>query len=149
MQTLAIRPVTKIDRATNGNLLPEAKERTISQITDFLESKNSGNVKISEITRNFSIHRRTAEILLKEIANRWWQQDSVKLMAMRSSVIYLVEEYMRKVERDESHLNSDRILEVIWLLKELTSLDDKTPLDYSQKIAYHFRDFRTYKKSLR
>ena len=64
--------IKKDDRTNDGNLRPEARERILESIKDYL--KYAGRANISEIARFIGLSRQTTKKLVDEVLAEW-QED--------------------------------------------------------------------------
>ncbi|GMX58521.1 MAG: hypothetical protein MCSN_1750 [Candidatus Microsyncoccus archaeolyticus] len=57
------------DRTSDGNLIPEARERILKSVKEYLE--NTGRANISEMSHMLGLSRQTTKNIVDEILDEW------------------------------------------------------------------------------
>jgi hypothetical protein len=95
--------VKKDDRTSDGNLLPETRERILKSIKEHLEY--AGRANISEIARMVGLSRQTTKNLINEILAEWHQdiQDQTLVQAR------WVEFILKDIDENPETFDKDKI----------------------------------------
>jgi hypothetical protein len=101
--SLTISPIKNCDRTNDGNLKPEAKEKTERFLKEYLE--NTGRANISEISEILGLSRQTTKNLINEILAEWHEEIEDQTIVQAK----WIESTLREIDCDPDAFNKERI----------------------------------------
>lgn len=99
----SISPVKKYNRASDGNLKPEARECIIKSLKEYLE--NTGRASISEISQMIGLSRETTKNLINEILAEWHEEIQDQTLIHSK----WIESTLKEVDCDPGSFSAKRI----------------------------------------
>ncbi len=91
------------DRASDGNLLPEVREKTIKELRKYLQ--RIGYINISEISSMINLSRQTTKKLVNEILDDWRKDEEDQIIVQKK----WYESIIQDIENDPEIFNEDYI----------------------------------------
>jgi hypothetical protein len=139
-------PIADADKDNGGRLLPEVRDKVIKAIEDHLNETKKINV--SEISRNLGVAWVTAELLVKEVTERWRQEDAHKIQQYRRSLVESSGTFIMGAEKEASqgNLSFDKMEKIIDMFAKLIAVTkiENQPVanldDASKVVAVHFNN---------
>jgi len=103
MENKEISIVKPEDRTGDGNLLPEARERVLNSIRNYL--KRTGYLNASDLAAKLHLSRQTTMKLAKEVIEEW-RQDEVDQTVVQIQWYKLV---LKEINRDSESFSTKKI----------------------------------------
>jgi|GEM_PF-6466166 len=124
--------VKNCDRASDGNLKIEAREKIIKSLKKYLE--NTGRANISEISAMLGLSRQTTKNLIDEILIEWHQEIEDQTLVQSK----WVESILRDIDQDTRIFGKEEIA----MINLKSSMLSK--LNALQKLALKNESFKIY-----